>query len=84
MLRYKIDVLKTLKEHGITTTRFRNEKIIGEMTLTKIRRGHVMMGYQTIDALCKLLDMQPGDILEYIPDDPEQTEEQPQEPDDIF
>ena len=28
------------------------------------------MGVTTLDALCRALDCQPGDILEYVPDEP--------------
>lgn len=69
MLIYKIDVLESLKEAGYNTTRLRREKIIGENALQKIRTGE-MIGSATLNTLCKLLDMQPGNIIKYI-EDPE-------------
>lgn len=39
MLKYKIDVLESLKEAGYTTTRLRNEKLLGENAIQYIREG---------------------------------------------
>ena len=36
MLKYKIDVLESLKEAGYTTTRLRNEKLLGENAIQYI------------------------------------------------
>lgn len=40
---------------------------LSENTLTKVRRRHSFR-HDTLDALCRALDCQPGDLLEYIPD----------------
>ena len=68
MLEFKIDVLSKLKEKGYNTTRLRKEKLIGENALTNIRKG-VVPGIKTINSLCELLDMQPGSIMRYVPDE---------------
>ena len=65
MLVYKIDVLATLKECGYNTTRLRREKLLGENAIQKIRQGE-MIGTKSLDDLCRLLDMQPGNIIKYI------------------
>ena len=65
MLVYKIDVLQSLKEAGYTTTKIRNDKLLGENALQKIRNGE-MIGAKSLDMLCALLDMQPGNIIKYI------------------
>ncbi len=65
MIRYKIDVLEALKNIGYSSYRLRQEKIIGESTLQKIRKGE-LMSWETLSRVCGLLDCQPGDILEYI------------------
>lgn len=66
-LRYKIDVLAALKARGYTTPRIREEKLIGQSYLQQIRHGE-LVSWKTIDTLCRLLDCQVGDIVEYIPD----------------
>ncbi|WP_270816325.1 helix-turn-helix domain-containing protein [Hungatella effluvii] len=65
MLKYKIDILEVLKEKGFTTYKLRKDKIIGEAQIQKIRAGE-LASKETLNTICKLLNCQPGDILEYI------------------
>ena len=67
-LQYKIDIMNALKEKGVSTYTMRKEKILSESTLQKLRRKQGV-GWENIEALCMLLECQPGDIIEYIPDD---------------
>ena len=67
-LQYKIDVMAALKERGYSSTRIREEKQIGQSYLQQIRHGE-LVSWKTIDTLCRLLDCQPGDIMEYVPDE---------------
>lgn len=64
-IRYKIDVLAELKAAGYSTTRIRNEKLIGQSYLQQIRNGEIVSN-ACLDKLCQLLNCQPGDILEYV------------------
>ncbi len=64
---YKIDVMKRLKEKGYNTSRLRKEKIIGEAYLTQIRKGDIV-SLATLEKLCRLLELDIGDILTYKPD----------------
>ena len=86
MLRYKFNVLAALKEKGYNSTRLRQETIFGQSTITQLRKGEAYIRPVTIDTLCRLLEIQPGDLLEYIPDPPETASAQPEEPiaEDIF
>lgn len=69
MIRFKIDVLEALKNKGYTTTKLRKEKIIPEGTLTKIRNNTgEPFTTATLNVICKILNKQPGQIIEYIPD----------------
>lgn len=68
MFVYKFDVLAELKEAGYSQKRLLAEKIFGAKTLTEIRSGKVA-GIHTLETLCKLLDMQPGNIIKYVEDD---------------
>lgn len=67
MLVYKINVLASLKEAGYTTTRLRKEKLLGEAAIQSLRQSE-MVGIIALEKICKLLDMQPGDIIKYIKD----------------
>ena len=70
MFAYKIDVLETLKESGYNTTRLRKEKLLGENAIQSLRRGE-MVGIIALEKICNLLDMQPGNIIKYVDDTPE-------------
>ena len=63
-------LLNLMKEKGITSYTIRQNNIIGQATLKKIKNGGDI-DTRTISKLCKLLDCQPGDILEYVPDEEE-------------
>lgn len=65
MLAYKIDVMDTLKESGYNTTRILRENLISQSAMQKIRKNE-MVGIKTIEKLCELLDMQPGNIIKYV------------------
>lgn len=65
MLTYKIDVLETLKESGYNTNRLRKEKLLGENAIQSLRHNE-MIGIKSLDQVCKLLDMQPGNIIKYV------------------
>lgn len=71
----KYDKLFALfKEKGINTTQIRRENIIGQGTLTAIKNGTGGLDAKTISKLCDLLNCQPGDIMEYVPDSGEGDE----------
>lgn len=60
-------LLTLFKEKGITSYAVKRDKIIGQASWKKIHEGgHI--DTRTINSLCKYLNCQPGDILEYIPD----------------
>lgn len=67
MIVYKIDIIKELREAGYNTARIRKEHIISEASLQKIREDK-MVALATIDHLCRVLDMQPGNLIKYVPD----------------
>lgn len=68
-IRYKIDIVNTLKEVGYSSYRIRKEKIFGEATMQMFRKGEFVASENNLDMLCKLLNKQPGDLIEYISED---------------
>jgi DNA-binding Xre family transcriptional regulator len=68
MITYKIDVYNKLKEKGYNTTKIRDEKILSESSLQKIRKGEII-GINALDKVCRLLEMQPGNIIKYEKDE---------------
>lgn len=71
-LSYKIDVITELKNAGYSTYRIRKEKLLSESTMQKFRNKE-SVSWENIEILCKLLNCQPGDILEYESDETEQN-----------
>ena len=65
---YKIDVLARLKAAGYSTYRIRKDKILGEATVQLLREGKPV-SWENIATLCRLLGCQPGDIMEYVPEE---------------
>ena len=65
---YKL--LDLLNRNGIGKTELRKKIDISSATLAKISK-HEYVSLEVIDKICKVLDCQPGDILEYQPDEGE-------------
>ena len=79
-ITYKIDVLAALKAAGYNTNRIRKEKLLSESTLQRLRKGELTNG-ENLGKLCELLRCQPGDILEYVPEElPSRAVEAPPAP----
>lgn len=72
-ISYRIDVMAALKEKGYSSYKLRKEKLLGEATMTDIRKGQIV-SVENLSRLCKLLECQPGDILEYVPEETEVAE----------
>lgn len=65
---YKTDILESLKKSGYSTYKLRQLKLFGERNIQKIRNGEIVNA-DNLSLICKLLNCQPGDILEYVEDD---------------
>ena len=64
-IRYKVDVLAELKKKGYSSTRIREEKLIGQSYLQQLRRGE-LVSWKILNIICSLLECQPGDLIEYV------------------
>ena len=64
-IQYKVDILAELKKKGYSSTRIREEKLIGQSYLQQLRRGE-LVSWKTLDTICSLLECQPGDLIEYV------------------
>ena len=61
-----------MKEKGLSTYDIRRRGILSEVTLQKLRNNDYIGGNISSDAiasLCAALECQPGDIMQYIPND---------------
>lgn len=67
-VEYKIDVLSALKEKGYNTNKLRKERLLAEGVIQALREKKPI-SWANIEKLCRLLECQPGDILEYREDE---------------
>ena len=67
MLKYKINVLSALKEKGYSTYRLSKEKIFSNGSIQKLHDNEVL-GKSGLEMLCKLLECDISEIIEYVPD----------------
>ncbi len=67
-LRYKINVLDALKEKGYSSYTLRKEKLLSESTIQKLRLGEGV-AWDNLDTLCRLLDCDISELLEYQKDE---------------
>ena len=65
-------LFKLLEEKGRSSTYWLRQNGVHPATVNKLRKGE-RVNTDTISLLCRLLNCQPGDILEY--EEEEQTEE---------
>lgn len=70
MIKYKLDILEELKKHGYNHTRIRNEKLLPAQTVQNLREGK-SISLDTLNKICIMCKLQPGDIIEVIPTDEE-------------
>ena len=58
-------LIRIFEERNITSYTIRKDNVIGQATLKKIKEGGDI-DTRTIASLCKYLNCQPGDIIEYV------------------
>ena len=62
-------LIQLLKEKGYTTYKIRKEKLIGQATLQKLQNNTGDIDTRTLERLCRVLECDIGDIMEYVPDE---------------
>ena len=66
-LVYKVNVLASLKDAGYSSNRLRSMKILSNSPIHQMRNG-TMVSWENLNTICKILNCQPGDLIEYIPE----------------
>lgn len=70
MIRVNIDVMLAKRKMSVTELSERVGITMANISILKNGKAKAFR-FETMDKICKALDCQPGDILEYIPDDEE-------------
>lgn len=63
-----LDVVMAKKKTGVTELAKEIDITMANLSILKNNKAKAVR-FTTLDALCKALDCQPGDILEYVPDE---------------
>ncbi len=65
---------RVLADRKMPLGKLADEIGVSIVNLSNLKTGKVKaVRFSTLDAICKALDCQPGDILEYAPDDREEN-----------
>ena len=69
----RVTLDRVLSERGMRARELARRIGITEANLSLLRNGKVRgVRFQTLEAICRVLDCQPGDILEFQPDEHEE------------
>ena len=61
-------LMAALKEKGYNTNKIRTEGLLSQSTLQKFRQQQGV-SWENLETLCRLLDCQPADLIEYQAED---------------
>ncbi|SHI87854.1 helix-turn-helix domain-containing protein [Pseudobutyrivibrio xylanivorans] len=74
MIVINLDVMMAKRKIGLTELAGKVGITLANLSILKNNKAKAVR-LETLDAICKALDCQPGDILEYIEDDTEENAE---------
>ena len=66
-----LDVMMAKGKKGLTELAGEVDISMANLSILKNNKAKAVR-FTTLEAICKALDCQPGDILEYVPDKPEE------------
>lgn len=72
MIVVNLDVMMAKRKIGLTELSDKVGITLANLSILKCNRARAMR-FSTLDAICRALDCQPGDILEWQPDDEGET-----------
>ncbi len=73
-IRINLDVMMTRRKIGLTELSQEVDVTMANLSILKNNKAKAVR-FSTLNAICKALHCQPGDILEYVPDGTEVSEE---------
>ena len=62
LVKRRMKLMDLAREVGVT---------VPNLSILKTNKARAIR-FSTLDAICRVLDCQPGDILEYVPDEPDE------------
>ena len=73
MIRVNLDVVMAMRKIGAGDLAERVDITNANLSILKNNKAKAIR-FSTLNAICKELNCQPGDILEYVPDEEEEKE----------
>ncbi len=73
-IRINLDVMMARRKIGLTELSQEVDVTMANLSILKNNKAKAVR-FSTLNAICKALHCQPGDILEYVPDGTEVSEE---------
>lgn len=67
-IRINLDVMMAKRKKGVTELAKEIDITLANLSILKNGKAKAVR-LETLNAICKALDCQPGDILEYVPDE---------------
>lgn len=67
-----LDVMMARRKIGLTELSDKVGVTLANLSVLKNNKAKAVR-FSTLDAICKALDCQPGDILEYVPDEDDEA-----------
>lgn len=75
-----ISLDEVLKQRNVSVTQLAAEVGISRVNMSHVNSGNIKaIRFSTLEGICRYLDCQPGDILQYVPDGPEESSASPAE-----
>ena len=68
-----LDVMMAKRKIGLTELAGKVDITLANLSVLKNNKAKAVR-FSTLEAICRELNCQPGDILEYVPDDPDDPE----------
>ncbi len=75
MIQVNLDVMMAKRKIGLAELAKRMDITLANLSILKNNKGRAIR-FSTLDAICKALDCQPADILEYIAEPPQAADAQ--------
>lgn len=66
MIRWKVDIWQELTDAGYGFVKLKESGEISQYTLVRLHNGEQNVSFKTLSTICRLLNKQPGDLLEYV------------------
>lgn len=69
-----LDVMMAKRKKGLTELAGEVDITLANLSILKNNKAKAVR-FSTLESICRALDCQPGDILEYVPDEEEKEDE---------